>query len=439
MNITQLHQLFLLGVTAFALIGCTLELPGAFAQTIVPATTPLPTVTTEPPPVDLIDLTVDEDLDGMPDELQAALDQLNAVYEASLNEDGTISTDPAVQEALLQAEEEFRSRLPYSEQTRAAQVRVAEVYQALTQNPDAETQAELLEELQALEVQMQSDANFALIDQILSRRLVDALNAKVEAGQQSETPAPIPTSLATPLPDSTPIPDSGIITRTGESILVQPSAADQTPDYEWFANAWTALFPREACSSTAAPDFNLLARGEIMFLGHDEVIPNFFYAKKYTHTAMYNGVFDGAQSVFEAWPGVGVRRRPLATAWQISKGCVAFAKVTGTTPTQRENALNAAITTYGTNGTTPYNFNFLDKDTNSALYCSQLVYKVFRQINNTNLDSNDATYRSWLIARFAPFGLLFGVTASNAANLMVAPDEIALHSSMDIYHQRQNP
>lgn len=408
----------------------------AFAQVDAPIATAVATSTPEPT-TDVIDLTVDKNHDGMPDELQAALDQLNAVYESYLLEDGTIRTDPEAQAALRQATEEFQNQLPYSDQTRAAQARIAEIYQALTESPDSETQAKLLAELQALEVQLQSDSNFALIDQVLSRRLVDALNAKIEAGQ-TETPIPTATHEATPTPDVTASPTSPAEIVTEESALVQSAAVNQPGLQQWLANAWTALFPRDPCASNQAQNFNLLTRGEIMFLGHDEAVPNYFYAKKYNHTAIYDGITGGQHQVYEAWNGVGVRSRALATVWQVANGCVAFATVNGTNAAQRQDALNWAQNTYGINGTTPYNYNFIDKNTNTALYCSQLVWKVFDHLG-INLDSNDVNYRNWLVARHSLGHLILGAAIVDAANFMVAPDEIALHGSVNIYHQRLNP
>lgn len=118
--------------------------------------------------------------------------------------------------------------------------------------------------------------------------------------------------------------------------------------------------------------------------------------------------------------------------WNKSKSCVAFATVTGTTAAQRQSTLDWAQNTYGINNTTPYNYNFLDKTTDSALYCSQLVWKTFMHLN-IDLDSNSTVYSSWLMQRFFAIGA--GIPAVFIANYMVAPDEIALSSVVSIYHE----
>lgn len=423
MKMIQLNRLWLLGLLTLLWIAVPRVM---FAQVDTPIVTP---IVTPEPSSDLIDLTIDKEADGMPDELQAALDQLNAVYDAYLQEDGTLRDDPEAQAALREAETKFRDRLPYSDQTRATQARIGEIYLALTQNPDPETQTKLLAELQAMEVQLQSDVNFALIDQVLSRRLIDALNAKIEAGQ---TKTPIPTTT----PETTPVPAETV---SVEDALVQSAAINQPGLIQRLANAWTALFPRDPCASNQAPNFNLLTRGEIMFMGFDGAVPNYFYAKKYNHIALYDGAIGVTQFVYEAWhEGVGVRRRELAPFWNAPGACIAFARVNGTDAAQRQTALDWAQTTYNTNGTTPYNFNFINKNTNAALYCSQLVWKTFGHLG-IDLDSNNVAYRNWLVARHSFGDLILGATIVNAANDMVAPDEIALHGSTAIYHERQNP
>lgn len=431
MNIIQLGRLFLFSMIIGMMSGLALKPQALFAQVDALIVTPVVTATPEPS-TDVIDLTIDENHDGMPDELQAALDQLNAVYEAYLLEDGTIRTDPEAQAALRQATEEFQNQLPYSDQTRAAQARIAEIYQALTESPDSETQAKLLAELQALEVQLQSDSNFALIDQVLSRRLVDALNAKIEAGQ-TETPTPTATHEATPIPDATPSPTSPAEIVTEENALVQSAAVNQPGLQQWLANAWTALFPRDPCGTNQAPNWGGLTRGEIMFMGRDDAVPNFFYAKKYNHIGIYDGAPGNIRQVYEAWhQGAGVISRAMAPLWEQDETCVAFATVSGTNAAQRQNALNWAKGFYNSNGTTPYNFNFIDRNTNAALYCSQLVWKVFDHLG-INLDSNDVNYRNWLVARHSLGHLILGAAIVDAANFMVAPDEIALDPETLIY------
>ena len=419
MKMIKWGRLCLLSLLALASAGVALQSQVVQAQVVDVAAAAVST----PAPVDVIDLAVDENHDGMPDELQTALDQINAVYTAYLQKDGTPRTDPEAQAAVQQAEAKFRDQLPYSDQTRATQAHIAEIHLALTKNPDPETQTKLLAELQAMEVQLQSDSNFARVDQVLSRRLVDALNAKIEAGQP-KTPLPTVTPAATP--------SSASPAAAEESALVQAAAVDQAGLWQRLANAWTALFPRDPCGTNQAPNWGGLTRGEIILLGRDDAVPNFFYAKKFNHIGIYDGAPGNVRYVYEAWPQAGVVSRAMAPLWEKDETCLAFARVYGTDPAQRQNALNWAQTTYNTNGTKPYNYNFIDKNTNTALYCSQLVWKTFDHIG-INLDSNDINYRDWLVARLSAGDLILGATVVNAANWMVAPDEIALDAETLIY------
>lgn len=443
MNKQQLGRLCLLCLAAGIITWLALGPQDAWAQFDSPLATPTPAPSQETPVVEVIDLSVDENHDGMPDQLQAALEQFNAAYEAAIENGGDDPfNNPEVLAALQKAQDDFARQLPYSDQTRAVQARLAELYDALSTAPDQETREELWDEIGAAEAQMQADPNFALIDHLLSRRLLDALNAKVEEGQDetgeaTATPQP-PTPTVIPTPEPTQVPALPAGEMEAASMVVA-AAPNQGGLLARLSIAWTRIFQRDACTSNLPPDLNLLVRGEIMFLGQDQAAPNFFYAKKFNHTAIYDGIVGGFRQVYEAWPDVGVVRRQLAVVWQVGGSCVAFARINGTSPLQRQTALDAAHGVYGINSATPYNFNFIDKNINTALYCSQLVWKTFQHNStNKNLDSNSAVYRDWLVARFA-FTPILGATASAAAGLMVAPDEIALHSDVAIYHERQNP
>jgi uncharacterized protein YycO len=83
----------------------------------------------------------------------------------------------------------------------------------------------------------------------------------------------------------------------------------------------------------------------------------------------------------------------------------------------------ALLVKYGTNGRTPSNYNLLDKYTDKALYCSQLVWKFYLRLG-IDVDSNDPMYAAWL-------RLMYGNTVGNyvSANA-VAPDEVGLTSKL---------
>lgn len=119
-----------------------------------------------------------------------------------------------------------------------------------------------------------------------------------------------------------------------------------------------------------------------------------------------------------------------------------FATVTGTTAAQRAAAVDSLKAQYG-DGVTPYNWIFTNKTRDDALYCSQLVWKMFKNhispaADQKDLDSNSATYASWLVGRYGAVGVTGIATASVLANSMVAPDEIALHASVTLYHEGKN-
>jgi hypothetical protein len=81
------------------------------------------------------------------------------------------------------------------------------------------------------------------------------------------------------------------------------------------------------------------------------------------------------------------------------------------------------VAKYGTNGKTPYNYNLLDKYTDKALYCSQLVWKFYNSVG-VNVDSDHPLYAEWLKVNYGP--LLAGYVSKNA----VAPDEIGMSANI---------
>jgi uncharacterized protein YycO len=105
---------------------------------------------------------------------------------------------------------------------------------------------------------------------------------------------------------------------------------------------------------------------------------------------------------------------------------VALGYTKGKTLSQVTASLNWAKNKYGTDGRTPYNWNFLNKGTDSALYCSQLVWKI-NQNMGVNVDSNHWSYVAFLTAKFGVVGTTFALTA-------VAPDEVYLSSNIIYYH-----
>lgn len=146
-----------------------------------------------------------------------------------------------------------------------------------------------------------------------------------------------------------------------------------------------------------------------------------FWAFMYEHSGIYYGTRGKMQAVYESTSEGGVQFKDVKT-WQkgglyvgIHRSAIDVHKIAST--------FERLINTYGYNGRTPYNFNLLNKHTNSALYCSQLVWKFYLMLG-IDVDSNDPLYASWLRINYGT--TLGNYTSTNA----VAPDEVALTSKL---------
>ncbi len=150
---------------------------------------------------------------------------------------------------------------------------------------------------------------------------------------------------------------------------------------------------------------------------------NFAYAMEYSHA----GVYEKSQ-VYSSNTG-GVRFESMGS-WQKGGYKVALAFNNRTTYNQDQTALDWAKSKYKTNGSTQYNYNYADKNTDSKLYCSQLVWKI-QKYNNVDVDSNDATYLAWMYTKW-------GAAVAAVAWAAVAPDEVARSSNVTIYSKGTN-
>ncbi|MEW6724687.1 MAG: YiiX/YebB-like N1pC/P60 family cysteine hydrolase [Bacillota bacterium] len=162
-------------------------------------------------------------------------------------------------------------------------------------------------------------------------------------------------------------------------------------------------------SSQSSVPWNLLWVGDVMHINNKKFLN--IYSMYYSHSGIYNGnntVYESVES--------GVRVLPIS-AWQQGQP-VALGYTRNRSHSQVVAALNWAKNTYGTDGQTPYNWNYLNKTTDSALYCSQLVWKM-HQYMGVNVDSNHWSYSLYLTARYGAVGTAFAYYA-------VAPDEIYL-------------
>jgi hypothetical protein len=178
--------------------------------------------------------------------------------------------------------------------------------------------------------------------------------------------------------------------------------------------------PREA----GGPDWSQLRRGDLLFIRHvNQPIQAFLWAMRFSHC----GNYDGDGWVYEAVIGQGVIRRRL-DEWKTFEGTIALARNTTSPASEIERALDRAKGQYGSDGRTPYNLWFLDKETEDRLYCSQLSWKIHKAAR-IDLDSNDGRYLLWMSAKWGSWITRFvGVPA-------VAPDEVALSPHVRVYSE----
>ena len=146
-----------------------------------------------------------------------------------------------------------------------------------------------------------------------------------------------------------------------------------------------------------------------------------YWALVYEHTGLYYGIRNGRASVYESSNIGGVQFKGLET-WRardlyigVQRSRVAAAIIS--------SKLEAFIRKYGTNDKTPYNYNLVNKQTERALYCSQLVWKFYLTVG-VNVDSDHPFYADWL--RIGYGNTLAALISRNA----VAPDEIGMSSNV---------
>jgi hypothetical protein len=152
---------------------------------------------------------------------------------------------------------------------------------------------------------------------------------------------------------------------------------------------------------------------------------SFLYAMTYSHTGNYNG----SNMVYES-NADGVRLKPLSN-WQMSGQYIALGRSNKRTVAQVQSAQSWARGRYGTNGSTPYNYFYPNKTTDSKLYCSQLTWKIHNH-TGINVDSNAWQYQVWIAAKW-------GVWAVAAVAIpAVAPDEIGLSGNITYYSKDWN-
>jgi hypothetical protein len=172
-------------------------------------------------------------------------------------------------------------------------------------------------------------------------------------------------------------------------------------------------------NDTSPPVSLVLERGDIVLIdgtssGGPIEWSDFLYKYEWGHT----GVVEGNDLIYEANHSDGVRFRSFTTFWWKNGNRIWQARA----PEEKQHhvvaALDQAYEDYKADGSTPYNFNLIDKVTEDSFYCAQLAWRVYANAG-IDIDSNHSKYALYLSIRFQHLGPLF-------AKLAVAPDEIYL-------------
>src|SRR5258706_1372987 len=263
-------------------------------------------------------LSIDENKDGIPDQLALAVKTIG---------------DAKTQEEQDAAIKDFASRLPYSDETRAAQDKVEQLQQQLDATEDPKQAEQLTEQIQALGEEMKQDPGYATTIQALDT-------------------------------------------------IFKP--AELKDDMHLQSIPW-----------------NLARRGDIL-LQIDLLSPmTYIYAMNYNHTGNFYGQSGG--EIFESVAS-GVRLSPLSD-WQGGLKRVTIARDTAVPQQTVVNAMEYRKGQYMNYGHTPYNFFLFDKETDMAVYCAQLTWKIHMRAG-VDLDSQSWIYKLYITTRWGPIGWL---------------------------------
>lgn len=317
MKLTLIHRIFMITVVFSLLLLSTVGTHNAFSQVVEPKP-----MATDEIPTAVIDLSIDENLDDIPDQLLAAIERFEAVYTEVSQREGDIQKDPEALAILQKASDEYVGSLPFDDSIREMQKRMAELHNGLADAPDDETRQKMRAEMEVLDWQLLQDSNYSLVAQILSRRLLTALQAKDPQKNAPADGATVPSKTSDPLALTLSLSHSVEGARS-----LAPSAMNAGGATVDMPAIWSQL-TLDPCSNTTAPNYNLQAKGEIMFYQASEV-KNFVYAKKWSHIGIYNGLNSfGQPSVYESNASggtAGAVRVNLRTTWsQLIGSCVAF-------------------------------------------------------------------------------------------------------------------
>lgn len=147
-----------------------------------------------------------------------------------------------------------------------------------------------------------------------------------------------------------------------------------------------------------------------------------YWAFMYEHAGVYYGYHPmGFLTVYESSNIGGVQFKTINT-WKTRNTYVGIYRGY-VSPSKIATTFQNLIAKYGQNGKTPYNYNLFNKYTDSALYCSQLVWKFYLMMG-IDLDSNNPLYGAWLRLQYGD------LISSYAVQHAVAPDEIGLSTKI---------
>ncbi|MFZ9857026.1 MAG: YiiX/YebB-like N1pC/P60 family cysteine hydrolase [Roseiflexaceae bacterium] len=147
-----------------------------------------------------------------------------------------------------------------------------------------------------------------------------------------------------------------------------------------------------------------------------------YWAQVYEHAGIYYGKDKyGTFQVYESTNIGGVQFKPVIT-WQQQGQYVGIHRSRSISSSTLSRSLDALVQRYG-HLVTPYNYNFVNKTTDRALYCSQLAWKYFMSMG-VNIDSNSPIYAKWLVGQYG------GAIGNYVGYHAVAPDEIGLSSAL---------
>jgi uncharacterized protein YycO len=207
----------------------------------------------------------------------------------------------------------------------------------------------------------------------------------------------------------------------GPSLVVRPTAVQDVIAYITGDKYLTGKMNMNTYSNLKKGDILLRRTGRDGCKQWDIIPLCKYWALVYEHSGIYYGFRNGKLSVYESSNIGGVQFKDIQT-WRtrdlyigLQRSRVAAATIS--------SKLEAFVNKFGSNGKTPYNYNLVDKYTERALYCSQLVWKFYLTVG-VNVDSDHPFYADWLRIGYG------NTLASYISRNAVAPDEIGMSSNV---------